>query len=67
MEHYCKSCGHSLGGDEIALYRKLVYRGAREYQCINCLAKDLASPREKLESLIEYYHRTGICTLFAKY
>ena len=30
MEHYCKRCGNTLESDEIALYRKLIWREATE-------------------------------------
>lgn len=62
--HQCVSCKADLSTDEIALYRKLISRGAREYLCMDCLADDLLIPRKKLEELVEYYHRTGICCLF---
>ncbi len=65
--HTCMRCGAGLCGDEIALYKKLVFRGAEEYLCLDCLAADCSTTREKLETLIAYYHRTGICTLFAKW
>lgn len=66
MEHHCKKCGKTLMGDEIALYRKLVQRDAKEYLCLDCLSEELCTSREKLERLIAYYHRTGICCLFAQ-
>ena len=59
-------CGAGLCSDEIALYKKLVFRAAEEYLCLDCLARQLTTSRSKLQSLIDYYHRTGICTLFAK-
>ncbi len=34
---------------------------------MTCLAEDLNTDREKLTELIDYFHRTGICTLFARY
>lgn len=69
---FCRSgrvcrCGGGLTGDEIALYKKLVFRGADRYLCLTCLAEDLNTDREKLTELIDYFHRTGICTLFARY
>lgn len=64
--HTCKNCGVALQGDEIALYRKLVDRGASTYLCLDCLAKYCSTSRKQLESLIAFYHRTGICSLFAK-
>lgn len=60
------SCGAALCSDEIALYKKLVFRSAEDYLCLDCLAGQLTTSREKLQGLIDYYHRTGICTLFAK-
>ena len=63
----CMDCGTRLTGDEIALYKKLISRGAEDYLCLDCLAEMCATTREKLEGLIAYYHRTGICTLFVKY
>jgi hypothetical protein len=65
--HRCMRCGSSLTGDEIALYRKLVCREAEQYLCLDCMALGLSEPREKLEELIQYFHRTGICALFVKY
>ena len=66
-DHPCMRCGVALTGDEIALYRKVVCRGAREFLCLDCQAADYGTSREKLEDLIAYFHRTGICSLFAKY
>ena len=60
------SCGSELCSDEIALYRKLVFRAATEYLCLDCLARECSTSREKLQGLIDYYHRTGLCCLFAK-
>lgn len=66
-ERRCMRCGAALGGDEIALYRKLVCREAAAYLCLDCLAEDCGAPREKLEGLIAWFHRTGVCALFVKY
>lgn len=65
--HQCMRCGKYLTGDEIALHQKLVSRAATEYLCLCCLAEQLSTTREKLEGLIAYFHRTGICGLFVKY
>lgn len=65
--HTCKCCNSSLSGDEIALYKKLVYREASQYLCLDCLASNLDTTRDALEQLITYFHQTGICTLFAKW
>lgn len=64
--HVCMKCGASLSGDEVALHRKLVYRAATEYFCIDCLAAFCSTSRARLEQLVSYYHRTGECILFAK-
>lgn len=63
----CIRCASLLSGDEIALYKKLVYREAEQYLCLNCMAANLATTRSKLEQLIAYFHQTGICTLFVKW
>lgn len=65
--HTCMHCGAVLSGDEVALYKKLVYREASQFLCLNCLASNLDTTRDKLNQLIIYYHRTGICSLFAKW
>lgn len=65
-EHQCRRCRKHLVSDEISLYRKLVLRSADTYLCLDCLAEELSTTREKLEGLIEYYYRTGICSLFVK-
>lgn len=59
-------CGAHLTGDEIALYRKLIFRGAEEFMCMDCLAADCSTTREKLEKLVAFFHKTGVCSLFAK-
>ena len=65
--HLCRQCGAPLTGDEIALYKKLVSRSAETYLCLDCLAEQCAATRDRLEQLIAFFHRTGICTLFVKY
>ena len=66
-EYACMRCGVFLTGDEIALHRKLLSRDAREFLCLDCLAEDCGTTRGKLQQLIDYFHRTGICSLFVKY
>ena len=46
----CRSCGAPLGGDDIAIYRKLVYRGAEDFLCIACLADYFRCPRRRSKS-----------------
>ncbi len=64
--HHCLRCGADLCGDEVALYKKLVWRAATEYLCLDCLAAGLNTEPKRLQELIDWYHRTGICSLFAK-
>ncbi len=60
----CKECGAELLADDIAIYRKLVYRNADEFFCIDCLAAWMGCTRQKIEDLIRYYRESGECTLF---
>jgi len=60
----CMRCEKLLTGDEIALYRKLIWREATAYKCLDCLSDDLSVTRQRLEALIEYYRRSGTCCLF---
>ena len=65
--HLCKKCGAQLVFDEIALHRKLFSRASTTFMCLDCQAAYLGVKREGLEELIERYHRSGTCVLFAKY
>lgn len=60
----CKICGHELLPDEIAVYRKLVNRGATQFCCIDCLAAHFHCPRALIEQKIEEFRAMG-CMLFA--
>ena len=64
MEHTCMRCRKNLKSDEIALYRKLIWREASEYLCIECLAGDLSSTPERLNQLIDYFRTKQKCCLF---
>jgi len=59
----CMRCRRTLKNDEIALFKKLVNRGAEKYMCINCLAEHFAVSVSDLEEKIEQYKKMG-CTLF---
>lgn len=61
---HCTQCGAQLYDDDIAIYRKLVYRAAEEFCCRDCLAKQFGCQREKIDRLIRYYRESGECTLF---
>lgn len=60
----CKECNSPLFDDDIAIFRKLVFRGAEEFACIDCLAKNFGCTRDAIEKLIAYYRESGKCTLF---
>ncbi len=61
----CKKCGkQELSGDELAIYRKLVNRGATEFLCIDCLSDHFKCDRREIEERIKYYRESGCCTLF---
>lgn len=64
MASHCKTCGRDLINDEIALYKRLVNRGANEYLCLDCLSLRLSCDRELLENKIDEFRKSG-CTLFA--
>ena len=60
----CRQCGAPPGQDDRAIYKKLVYRGAKDFLCIGCLAEYFKVPREEIEQRIRYYRESGECTLF---
>lgn len=60
----CRECGAPLGSDDMAIYRKLVNRGAQDFLCISCLANRFQCPREEIEKRIRWYRESGECTLF---
>ena len=66
MSNYktCKECAAPLLADDIAIFRKLADRNAREFLCIGCLAGKLGCTREDIERLIAFYRSSGRCTLF---
>lgn len=63
-EKTCVKCGAALETDDMAIYRKLVFRGADTFWCIDCLAAHFGCTREDIENLIAYYRQSGECTLF---
>ena len=61
----CYKCGKKeLSGDELAIYRKLVNRGANRFLCIDCLAEFFKCDKRDIEAKIKYYRDSGECTLF---
>lgn len=65
-EHRCRQCGSFLTSDEIALSMKLQGKQTRSYFCLDCQANYSNTTRQRLQQLLETYHRSGICSLFAK-
>ena len=53
--------------DEIALHMKLFGKMSKEFMCLDCQAEYLQVDRERLENVIEMYHKSGTCVLFAKW
>ena len=60
----CKKCGAKLGSDDIAINQKLISRDCEEFFCIDCLAEYYKVTREVIQARIDYYRRSGRCTLF---
>lgn len=59
----CRQCGRMLLFDEIAVYRRLIYRDAEEYLCKSCLAQYLKVEEQEIDKKIEHFKSIG-CTLF---
>lgn len=62
----CMKCQKKLQSDEIALHRKIYGIASKRYMCLDCQAQYLSCTRERLEQIIEMYHKRGNCVLFAK-
>lgn len=63
----CNNCKKPLEPDEIALYRRMIFRGAEDGECIciKCLAEKLKVSEEALYEKIEHFRKAG-CTLFSR-
>ena len=57
-------CGRRLLSDEIAIYRRLIYRDAEEYLCKTCLAQKMKVSEQEIDRKIEHFKKIG-CTLFS--
>lgn len=60
----CRECGAPLGSDDIAINQKLISRNVQEFFCIDCLAQYCKTTREAIQARIDYYRKSGHCTLF---
>lgn len=56
-------CNKKLERDEVAIYLRLVNRGAKEYLCIPCLADYFKCSEADIRARIERLKAMG-CTLF---
>ena len=52
MSEHCMQCGRELTHDEIAIYKRMVNRGAKEYLCITCFAKKFKVSEELIRESI---------------
>ncbi len=59
----CMNCERRLTSDDIAIYRKLIFRDAEEYLCKYCLAEKMRVSVEEIDQKIEHFKKIG-CTLF---
>lgn len=59
----CYHCGRTLEADEIALTKKMINRGAKNYLCLSCLAVHFCVSEEVLLDKIREFREMG-CTLF---
>ena len=61
----CIKCGkENLEPDEIAIYKKMINRGATEFMCIDCLADYYQVSRKAIEERIKFYRESGTCMMF---
>lgn len=61
---YCRICHRKLERDEIAVYLRLVNRGAKDYLCIPHLADCFKCSEEDIRIRIHKFKEMG-CTLFS--
>ena len=59
----CKICGKAVSPTEIALYKRMINRGATDAMCLPCLAAYFCCDEALLHRKIEQFRRSG-CTLF---
>ncbi|MBQ8162905.1 MAG: hypothetical protein IJZ93_00860 [Clostridia bacterium] len=59
----CIKCNKELSADEIAIYKRLINRGAESFECKECLAATLKVEVSEIDRKIDFFRRHG-CTLF---
>jgi biotin operon repressor len=63
FDRYCRQCNKKLEREEVAIYLRLVNRGAKECLCIPCLAAFFKCSEADIRARIESLKAMG-CTLF---
>lgn len=63
MNGRCRQCGRPLTGDEVAITKKLINRGAASFLCRSCLAVHFQVTLADIQERIDYFKSIG-CTLF---
>lgn len=63
MTEHCRQCGRPLTGDEVAVSKKLINRGATSFLCVACLAAHFQVTPADIQERIAYFKSIG-CTLF---
>lgn len=66
MQIKCKTCQRPVTPDDIGCTKKLKNRGATEFFCISCLAKEYGVAEEVFFEMIDRWRNEG-CTLFASH
>lgn len=64
MAERCFHCGRELTPDEIAIYKRMVNRGAEDFLCITCFAEKFNVSEELIREKIVHFKQMG-CTLFS--
>lgn len=59
----CKKCRRLLTHDEIALYKRMVSRGASEFLCLTCFSEYFGVSEGILREKIDIFKEAG-CSLF---
>lgn len=59
----CMKCGKRLQNLDVALHKKMINRGAREYMCIDCLSEYIGVSKQDLLDKAEFFKQQG-CMLF---
>ncbi|MCI5810202.1 MAG: hypothetical protein MR018_01360 [Clostridiales bacterium] len=61
----CRRCSRTLTADEIAVYKRMVNRGADTFLCAACLAAEFHVPESLIHEKIAHFRAMG-CTLFSQ-